>query len=312
MRRKSCLLKMLSFAIVLPVSAIAANSNSVYEFDGVSLNAALGRLSGEAHEYVYEENSNNKISQLNWKINSALIAKAEINYDLKPWLTLNGKGFTTLAKGNGLMDDYDWLNPNQFHWTHWSHHDDTHLSYAKGMDLNLQAWIFHSANYKFGVLGGYERNSFSFNAKGGCYQYANGRDVGCFAANEPGIGYRQTFSTPYLGLAGKYTVNNFELNLLLKASNWVNSKDNDEHYARNLTFKEWGNGAKYHSITLNTGYYFTRNMKLFAEASYTRYGNTKADTQIRDNTSGIKAYIPNSAGLDNKNYMVALGLQYTI
>ncbi|MGQ3889288.1 omptin family outer membrane protease [Legionella sp. CNM-1927-20] len=313
MRRKPSILAMMSLVSILPVTASAFDETSTaYKFEGLSLNAALGHLSGESHEYVYQEDTNKKLSQLDWRIDNALIAKAELNYDLRPWLSINGKGWATLAKGNGFMDDYDWLNNNQLHWTHWSYHENTHLNNANGIDVNLQTWLLNKSNYKLGLLGGYEKNSFSFRAKGGCFIYENGRQVGCFEDNEPGIGYRQIFKTPYVGFAGKYAINNFELNLLLKLSNWVKAADNDEHYSRNLTFKEWGNKAKYHSLTINAGYYFTKNTKVFAEASYANYGHTRANTEVRDNESGIRSYIPNSAGLDNKNYILALGVQYTM
>ncbi|WP_131782137.1 omptin family outer membrane protease [Legionella gresilensis] len=312
MRKKPSILAMMSLVSLLPITASASDSDTAYKFEGLSFNAALGHLSGEAHEYVYEPNTNKKISQLDWRIDNSLIAKAELNYDLRPWLSINGKGWATLAKGSGFMDDYDWLSDRQSHWTDWSYHENTHLNNANGIDFSLQTWLLNKPNYKLGLLGGYEKNSFNFRAKGGCFIYENGRQVGCFSNNEPGIGYRQVFKTPYVGLAGKYAINNFELNLLLKLSNWVKSEDQDKHYSRNLTFKEWGNNAKYHSLTLNAGYYFTQNTKVFAEASYANYGNTRADTEIKSNSLGRRLFIPNSAGLDNKNYILALGVQYTM
>ncbi|STX50186.1 plasminogen activator protein [Legionella busanensis] len=310
MRKKPSILAIMSLVSLLPITASASDSDTAYKFDGLSFNAALGHLSGEAHEYVYEANKNKKISQLDWRIDSALIAKGELNYDVKPWLSINGKGWATLAKGSGFMDDYDWLNNYQSNWTHWSYHDNTHLNNANGIDVSLQTWLLNKPSYKLGLLGGYEKTSFSLRAKGGCFIYDNARQIGCFEDNEPGIGYRQKFKTPYVGLAGKYAINNFELNLLMKLSNWVKSEDRDEHYSRDLTFKEWGTKAKYHSLTLNAGYYFTKNAKVFAEASYANYGNTKADTEIKNNSSGRRSYIPNSAGLDNKNYIFAIGVQY--
>ncbi|STX27682.1 pla plasminogen activator [Legionella beliardensis] len=310
MRKNSILLTSLLIAVASPLPTLA-HDRVAYQNNGLSLNATLGSLSGEAHEYVYEENTGKKISQLDWKIKNALIAKAELNYDVRSWLSINGKGWTTLAKSNGRMDDYDWLNAAQSQWSDWSHHNNTNLNYANGLDLNLRTWFLQDQNYKLGLLGGYEESKFSFRAKGGCYQYDNGRHSGCFPADEPGIGYRQTFNTPYVGLAGQYAINNFELGLLVKLSNWVKAKDNDKHYSRNLTFKEWGDNAKYHSVTLNAGYHFTKNTKLFAEASYSHYGNVKADTEITNGYTGRRSYFSKAAGLDNNNYAVALGLQYT-
>ena len=43
---------------------------------------------------------------------------------------------------------------------------------------------------------------------------------------------------PYIGLVGQYRINDFEFNALFKFSDWVRAHDNDEHYMRDLTFRE--------------------------------------------------------------------------
>lgn len=113
-----------------------------------------------------------------------------------------------------------------------------------------------------------------------------------------------------MGLTGKYSIGSFEFNTFLKFSNWVSARDHDEHYARNLTFNEYGNNPKYYAAIINSGYFLTKNTKIFVEASYAQYTNTRADTEIIDNDTGQHIYDNDSSGLSNKNYTVALGLQY--
>ncbi|KTD02404.1 omptin family outer membrane protease [Fluoribacter gormanii] len=306
MKNKIVMLALSSLSLTYSLDTYAAD----YSLDGLSLSTSVGILSGKAHEYVYYPRTNTKLSQLDWRIKDAAIINGELNYELLSWLGINGRGWSTVAKNKAAMDDYDWFNPNQESWTHWSHHENTHLNYANEFDLSLRAWLMQKQNYQLGLAAGYQWDSFSWRATGGCYQYNNGSDIGCFPSSEAGIGYQQKFRTPYVGLAGKYFIHNFEFNALLKFSNWVTAQDHDEHYARNITFEEHGDNFRYYAATINSGYFFTPNAKVFVEASYNHYSNGRADTEIIDNDTGENGYERNAAGLSNKNYTLALGLQY--
>ena len=280
----------------------------LYRMDKLSINGALGYLGGESNEYVYTQYGDT-LSQLNWQINSAPIVKGEINVDFLPWLTGNVNGWSTMDTGKAKMDDYDWMNPSQSKWTHWSHHEDTDLNNAYNLDLNLRGWFLQSQQYKIGLTGGYQQEQFDFSAKGGCYQYANGLYSGCFQNGLAMIDYQQNFEATYLGLTGKYLMNNLELNATVKFSPWVHSSDIDEHYARNLTFTEESLQSTFSSVSVGAGYFLSPFSQVFVEAAYNQFSNGKADTVINDN-NGDYFLINNSAGLGNTNYTLALGLKY--
>lgn len=290
----------------------ALSEQSSYNYwDRLSLGASLGYLSGTSKEFVYDEFTGRKISELNWEISGAAILRGEANYHLFQWLDLNGRGWVTLSQSSGVMDDYDWLNPGQALWTHWSHHEDTSFRQGNEFDLNLRSWLIQKPTYQLAGMAGYQRTLFSFHARGGCFIYDNGENVGCFTPGKSTIGYKQTYETPYIGLAGKYLHHAFEFNGILKFSNWVNAKDVDQHYLRNLTFNERGNQFKYYNAVLNAGYFVKSHIKLFAEGSISYIPNHIAETEIIDSSSGERAYSPNgSAGLGNRNYIIALGVQY--
>jgi len=289
-------------------SQYPAPENSLYRMDKLSINGALGYLGGESNEYVYTQ-TGETLSQLNWKINGVPVIKGEINVDFLPWLTANFNGWSTTDTGKAKMDDYDWMNPAQSKWTHWSHHDDTDLNNANNLDLNLRGWFLQNQQYKVGLTGGYQTEMFDFSAKGGCYQYANGLFSGCFPSGLTMIGYQQNFEATYLGLTGKYLMNNLELNATVKFSSWVHSSDIDEHYARNLTFTEEGIQSNFSSITVAAGYYLTYYTQFFVEGAYNQFTSGNADTVINDN-NGSYFFIKNGAGLGNTNYVLALGLKY--
>lgn len=67
---------------------------------------------------------------------------------------------------------------------------------------------------------------------------------------------------PYIGLAGQYRINDFEFNALFKFSDWVRAHDNDEHYMRELTFREKSTNSRYYGTSVDAGYYITPHAKV--------------------------------------------------
>ncbi|MFT4058628.1 MAG: omptin family outer membrane protease [Legionella sp.] len=277
-----------------------------------SYNGSIGYLSGKSKEFVYDSFTGDKISQLNWKINGEPVIKGELNYKIFSWLDANVQGWTIVSTGNVVMDDYDWLVPGQYHWSDWSHHEDTDLNQANEFDLNLKAWFLQHDNTALAGIFGYQRTRFSYVAIGGCYMYNNGESIGCFPSTEKGIGYKQTFSSPYIGIASKYFVNSFEFNGVFKFSNWVDARDVDQHYTRALTFKEGADDFQFYNMTINAGYYLRPQIKLFAEGAFNYFPNKKTATTIIDHDLRIVEYEGNdSAGLNNRNMVLAVGISYT-
>ena len=279
--------------------------------DSLAVSASAGMLSGKSHEMVYDEATGRKISQLDWKIKNVAILKGDITWDAYSFLTLNARGWTSLASGSGHMDDYDWMNAKQSSWTDHSSHPATNVNYANEYDLNVKGWIFQGDNYKAGVTAGYQVTRFSWTATGGTYNYDNGAYQGNFPAGERGIGYSQRFSMPYIGLAGQYRFNDFEFNALFKFSDWVRAHDNDEHYMRDLTFREKTTDSRYYGASVDAGYYVTPHAKVFAEFTYSSYEEGKGGTQIIDTNTGDSGSIGgDAAGISNHNYTITAGLQY--
>lgn len=279
--------------------------------ESLAVSASAGMLSGKSHEMVYDEATGRKISQLDWKIKNVAILKGDITWDAYSFLTLNARGWTSLASGSGHMDDYDWMNAKQSSWTDHSSHPATNVNYANEYDLNVKGWIFQGDNYKAGVTAGYQETRFSWTATGGTYNYDNGAYQGNFPAGERGIGYSQRFSMPYIGLAGQYRFNDFEFNALFKFSDWVRAHDNDEHYMRDLTFREKTTDSRYYGASVDAGYYVTPHAKVFAEFTYSSYEEGKGGTQVIDTNTGDSGSIGgDAAGISNHNYTITAGLQY--
>ncbi|ESK40483.1 hypothetical protein P256_00936 [Acinetobacter nectaris CIP 110549] len=271
---------------------------------------------GEARKYVFA-NDNSILSLLNWEIKNVPTVKADFTWELNSWLTMNINGWTSLSSNTVKMDDYDWRDPQTRSLnTDWSHHPNTSLNSANKFDLNFISWFVRAPNYKMGVLAGYEQSQFSWTSKGGRYHYgatnSSGNYIqgtammleGSFPDDESGIGYKQKFRAPYIGLVARYTYNKYELNATAKMSQWVQAKDHDEHYYRDLTFYSKGEMSDYYSVTLNGGYYISPKVKLFSEVTWSDYKFSPATIRIKE--SNIKG----NAGISSKYYNLGIGAQY--
>ena len=277
----------------------------------VKTGLTTGWLGAKSGEYVYDPDSDKKISELQWKVNNAPIIQGDISWDALSWLTLGARGWTTLSHSGGYMDDYDWLTPGQSGWSHWSTHPNTRLNYGNEFDLSATGWLLNSGQYALGAVVGYQQTRFSWRADGGSFSYYNGEVTGEFPRDAPGIAYRQKFSTPYMGITGLYRQGNFELSGLIKFSPWAMGSNNDEHYARDLTFRDSTSHSRYYSATLDAGYYLTANAKVYTRLNYSRYSEGKGGMEVIDHAEGVTDYSGgNTAGSANGYYTVSAGLQY--
>ena len=293
--------------LALAPSTYAAQSIN-FSPDSVSVETSLSVLNGESREFVYDEGA--KASQLNWKINNAPIIKAGITWDPLSWLSLNANGWTTLASRGSGMDDYDWSYPSQSHWSDWSGSPDTHLNFANQFDLNVTGWLLKEDSFKLGALVGYQETRFSWLAEGGHYSYDNGADVGDFPRGERTIGYQQKYRVPYLGLTGKYVYQDFDITAQFKFSPWVEARDHDEHYMRDLSFNESASNSNYYSGTINAGYSITSQARVFTELSWTRFSEGKGGSTVHDKVTGDSEHYNDAAGIQNYNYAIGAGIEY--
>ncbi|EBP9818070.1 omptin family outer membrane protease [Salmonella enterica] len=306
----------LSGPVVLSYQAVAAPG--YFTPEKINADISLGSLRGKTKERVYQpEEGGRKLSQLDWKYSNAAIIKGVIDWDLIPWVSVGAAGWTTLDSRGGNMTDQDWLDSdNPGIWTHESRHPNTRLNYANEFDLNIKGWFLNEPGYRLGLMAGYQETRYSFNATGGTYIYSDEdggfrNETGSFPGGEKVIGYKQQFKMPYIGLTGHYRYKDFELGGAFKYSGWARTSDNDEHYARQTTFRSKVKNQNYYSVAVNAGYYLTPSAKVYVEGTWNRVTNKKGDTSLYDRGDNTSEYDKNSAGIENFNFITTAGLKYT-
>lgn len=300
-----------SFLLLYAGNSFAHQSKNPFSADAFSVDMSVGVLQGKANEFVYDAGSGNKQSQLKWKLNNVAILKAGVTWEPIPRMSMNVNGWTSIAQGSGHMDDYDWQDPAQSHWTDHSS-ELTRVNYANKYDVNATGWFFTNALFRLGLMAGYEESRYSWTTHGGYYDYNNGAYKGNFPLNVDGIGYSQKFTAPYIGLSSEYTNGNFKISALLKYSHWVHAHDRDEHYARHLSFWEKTGPSSMYGLTLNSAFYITKNTQVYTELDYTKYSEGKGWSSDLDRETGEFEHASgDAAGISNENLVMSAGLKYT-
>lgn len=305
--KKTQTVKALALLLILS-NPVFATSSFILPKDNLTLDASLSVLNGKASEYVYEDGS--KLSELNWKIRNVPIVKAGLTWDLYSRVTLNINGWTTLTSGDSGMDDYDWMIPGQKHWSDWSSSPATRLNDANQYDINLTGWVIKGEDYQLGPVIGYQETRLSWLATGGHYNYNNGTDIGDFPDGARLIGYKQKFMVPYFGVAGKLVYDKFDFVAQFKFSPWVEARDNDEHYMREISFQETISNSNYYSGVLNAGYSITPQTRIFTEVSWTRFSEGRGSTMVRSYAPEERNSKSGDAGIENHNYIVGAGIKH--
>jgi plasminogen activator len=287
-----------------------------FRLGSVGVSLGVGLLNGQSQEKVYDvDEGGRKISQLNWDIKQVPTLHLGLSYQPLDWLSLDASGWTQVAKGDGHMKDYDWFDDDA-DWTHRSDHPDTRIKQAWQADVAATAWALKRDELALGVVLGYQRSQFEWEARGGNYLYSSDDGYRDISGNIPdslkGITYRQTYETPYVGLVGIYNYRNWTLESRFKHSQWVKARDYDQHHLRDLTFTgNNGNRGRMQSLALGLSYRFHPQFSVKAGVDYQMYGESSGSTRVKDLESGERThYSGKSGGQSSRTVLSSLALNY--
>ncbi|WP_177325380.1 omptin family outer membrane protease [Pseudomonas sp. CFII64] len=279
----------------------------------VELNLGVGLLNGKSEEKVY--NRGEKLSQLNWDIKQVPTLHLGLTYHALDWLSLDVRGWTRMSAGNSHMKDYDWAYEDA-DWSHYSDHPDTRLKNAWQAELAATVWGLKRDDLALGVMAGYQRNQFEWQARGGRYIYSSEdgyRDLaGELPAGAKVISYKQSYATPFLGLVGIYNHQKWTLEGRFKYSQWVNARDFDTHHMRDLTFAgNHGNTGRMQSVALGLTYSFNPQFSVKAGLDHQIYAEAKGNTLITHVPSGRSGRTgSNSSSQANRTTVSSLAVAY--
>lgn len=287
-----------------------------YDFK-IDTELTAGRLSGTSHEFVYAPNlGGHKNSELIWSMDDVVIIGGKVAIRPSHWWSVEMGGYIN-GTHEATIDDYDWLDLNTSDWTHWSHHEDTSLERALGVDLSTKLALWRTDFFDLQGIAGYRWDKFDWSAYGGRYVYSSATgfrdDTGIFKPGEIVGSYKQEYSAPYIGLGGELRLGDFTLNGNVTASWWASMHSVDDHWLRHLEFQSTYDGGNMLHYEVEGRYQFTDNMALKAGWQHQAYDEMKGSVRasIAPGGPGVDYWAGDSSGADNSSDIISAGLVYT-
>lgn len=314
------------FVLCFPLfCSVGAYAETFADSDGTTeFRIEAGILNGESGEYLYDANGSYsgrkgyKISELNWQLNSVPMLGLGFTFPAADQLRLNLDYWRNVVDGDGTMDDYDWLYVGA-DWSHWSHHSDTTVREVSTLDASLELGVYRTNgdDTEIHVLLGYRMDNLDWQATGGrgIYSVDSYRDTAVSFPAVPVIAYEQHYSSPYFGIGFDAANSRGGMDMLfsgsIRYSPWVQGKDEDIHYLRDLRFEEEGSDGEWLAVELELDVAISSRLSVLLGYSYQEYREIKASMVVTDLTTGDRGYYPDgSAGLDHFSNMFTLGAKF--
>ena len=275
---------------------------------------SIGRTSVKANELVYGQPStyprvDYKLSHLIWSAKNVSMLTAGTDIPFENGIVLNIEGKFSQSGGDGVMDDYDWQDTSSSDWSDWSHHDDSDITDAKSLDINVDFITLGNYKTKFALFAGYKYETWSWESRGGSYiystKYTTDRvSTGTFTSGQPVITYKQDFSTPYLGFKISTQSNAWTYKLQYQFSNSVSVSTVDNHILRPLVITNNYAKGRMRAYKIDVGYQLTNNLNVFFRYDEQDYDEVKGGSSYSGSSTGSCV---NCAGTDNLNKTLSIG-----
>ena len=286
----------------LPVKGSLAN--------GLMVSGSVGHLSGMAHEYVYVDGVQ-KLSELDWDMEHALVLNGGLTYDAADRLRLYGNLSVGLS-GDNAMDDYDWLgapppaDPDMHSW-----HPDTELDHYYMIDAGASFLLTSGGPHELSVLGGFKYTDIQWTAYGGCYDYPYYDVSGCIADGAKVITYRQSLPALYGGLGYQGTFDRWSLGLEGRAGfSMASAEDDDDHWLRDLNLRSDFNSAPYVGINGRVSYAVREGLELIGSVAYDKFFEMKGSKTYTDTSTGEAQTYDDASGASLYTLNASLGFGY--
>lgn len=315
----------LSLALVASNAALAGDwlgvrdeafNDPSYEFK-IDGELTAGMLSGTSHELFYDPlGSGHKYSELIWTMDDVAIISGKVSLKPSHWWSVDLSGATNVTQ-EATMDDYDWLDltrPND--WTHWSHHNKTHLERALMFDLSTKLALWRTSFFDLKGIAGYRWDKFDWTAYGGSFIYStpgNFRDdIFDLPPSTVGIEYIQEFRTPYLGLGGELRLGDFALEGTVTGSWWATMDSRDSHFLRFLQWQDSYDGGTMLQYDIEGRYKFSDTVTFKAGWKHLEFDEMKAPTRVSIiGGPGIVYYPGDTHGADHESNQITAGVVYS-
>ena len=285
-----------------------------------SLSIGIGKISGLAHEIVY--NNGKKISHLEWNFKDVKMLNTNYHRKFNNSYGLNVGYSNSINEGNNKssMINSDWLlsapydDGNKYPEL-WSHRSFSKITVKQIQKFDINGYsneLDKNLFLKFGYR--YEKYKFNDNAYNYIYSKNTFRDTNNSFGGKRGISYQQNFYVPYIGLElnKKFFNDKIIFNIFGNYSPFATAKDIDLHHMTNTKYTGYFDNIKYYNWGANLSTKIYQDLYLGTSFDYTYYALKSGYMIVEEFDKNLKYRTAdkNSAGISNKNTQYSIFLKY--
>lgn len=309
MHKKITIMIFLVFLSVSTIPATQAHDGQLIDEGrilGFTIEPSFGYLTGEVREIVYFDSANQTyLSELLWDLDNIFYAGGSVSLNMFNRIFVNTGIWTSINKGNGYMEDYDWLNllgydyptydeHERSGWTNWSL-SSVEVIKSLLFDINTSFDFLKHRDFKLSVTVGYKSVYWDWSDKILDSLYPSGPDV--IPVGIDAIDYQLALDIPYFGFGGAFNIKGFFLDGRMIYSPFVFGGDHDHHILTNTHYYDKIILGQYIAASIKSGYRFNRFFSLTGQIVMEYLFEQRGDTSVY-NESGIQiASYPGGAGI---------------
>ncbi len=271
-------------------------------------NGSVNYVRGISNEYVYDSDTGEKISQLDWEIEDVVMAGGVLSVWFSRKVQLNLGLWAAVTQGNGYMQDWDWDSSLGSGWSHWSR-SPVDLEDAYILDLNIGYEFDLGRGISLTPLLGFKFDYWEWADHGGEYIYSrNGgwrNESGTFP-DETGIRYEQRVYIPYLGMNLGVIRGRFFANAHVKGSLWAKTKAEDEHLKRSMVFNDRIVNQPFLGTGVALGWQVSQSWVIRMGYDFQKLYSTKGDSHGIDYSTGDTWFDVDAAGAAHESHSIYL------
>ncbi|RKE85302.1 omptin family outer membrane protease [Rhizobium sp. AG855] len=293
----------------VPLSAqdgfVSGGSGDITYFAGV------GIANIKAGEYVYD--GDHKLSQLDWESKGVKTGTIGAQMELGDNWRIKGQIDVGLG-GDGHMEDRDWVVPSYSGWTDQSIHPDTKLDRYINLLIEADRAVIDTGTTRVGLGGGFGYANVKWTSRGGSYIYSNVTlhdTVGNFTDGEKGITYEQRIPTLFLSANAEQQIGKFKLSGTVRGGGSFDYKDVDDHWMRDLRFKEEMGFAPMLGAAISANYQFLPSAAIYVAGDFQKIFNTRGDMDQRNTVTGATSSFDDSASASYQSLTISTGVKGT-
>ncbi len=274
---------------------------------GLSFKGSITSADGQGDEYVYAGANNiglpsdYKLSELNWDISSLWMVGGVFSLRLGELIRFNAGLWLGVTDGDGVLNDYDWLNYSTADWSDHSQ-SDTDIDAAYNIDINGSFQFMEIGPCQLHAVLGYKEDYWEWSAYGGTFLYSTDggfRNTSGTFKNTEIINYNQTFDIPYGGI--KLTTDSARLHAsaYFYYSPSVTADDEDHHILRDLHYTESFDGGDYYAFGAEGIFDLSDTLYIACSLDFQDIPEFTGDMTMKNGSGDVELHTYNSAGIGN-------------